>query len=122
MAHTTQRMSAKEYQRMAAEKDIQAGICNYLRLKNIPYAVTDASLMVAKDGTKRRKVTTSGWPDVTAVLTGGQFLGIETKTAKGVLSADQIACHKSITDMGGIVIVPRSLEDAMDALRRIGAF
>lgn len=109
-----ERMTAADYQKAAAENDIQAGICKYLAVKKIPHAVTDSSIVIARDGRPRRKVGTNGWPDVTAVLTGGQFLGIETKTAIGQLSADQIACHKTIRDAGGIVIVPRSIDDVRE--------
>jgi len=51
-----------------------------------------------------------GCADVIAVI-GGKFIGIEVKTPKGVLSADQILFQKRLENAGGVYIVARSIAD-----------
>lgn len=107
-----ERMTAAEFLRRSSEADIQKGITDLLRVCGLPYSVTDASLTFDDRGkVAGRAVTTDGWPDVTACLPAGRFLGIETKTADGKLRPAQIKVHAHITDQGGAVIIPRSVSD-----------
>lgn len=56
-----------------------------------------------------------GQSDIIAVI-NGQFIGIEVKTPKGVLSADQILFKKRLENAGGKYIVARSVADIKDIL------
>lgn len=106
-------MTADQYQKTALESQIQNAICQWLALKRIPYSVTDASLCRDRTGkfAAKRKVTTVGWPDVTACI-AGRFVAIEVKTAKGKLRDSQISCLEEIERNGGIVCVIRSFDEA----------
>lgn len=107
-----ERMTAAEFLRRSSEASIQSTICGLLGVCGLPYSVTDASLTFDDSGkVMGRAVTCDGWPDVTGCLPGGRFLGIETKTADGKLRPAQIKVHAHITDQGGAVIVPRSVDD-----------
>lgn len=73
-----------------------------------------------------------GSPDLVGILpvvieprhvgrTLGVFVGVEVKSARGRVSADQAAWHRVATDRGGLIIVARSPEEAgmaIDAWRR----
>ncbi len=50
----------------------------------------------------------------------GRFLSIEVKHGRGVESADQRAWRALIRELGGIAIVARSAEDALEQLRAEG--
>lgn len=57
----------------------------------------------------------AGLPDL-VVCYRGLFIGMEVKTATGVVSARQRYVHRLIRAAGGIVVVPRSLADALVVL------
>lgn len=62
-----------------------------------------------------RKITfgEKGASDIMLVVRG-RFVGIETKAASGRVSDDQKAWRDKVLAAGGIYIVARCLEDAMD--------
>lgn len=95
-----------------SEAEIQATICQWLDLMKLPYSVTDASIVIAKDGKPRRKVKT-GWPDITSCIPGGRLWAIECKTLKGNLRDSQIAILKQLAEIGALVTIARCLEDVM---------
>src|SRR5262249_40744882 len=87
----------------------------------IPFSVTDAALVFEERGkVAGRAVLSDGWPDVTGVLAGGRFLGVETKSLDGRLRPSQIACHAALRASGALVIVPRSVEDFARLLSEAG--
>lgn len=47
----------------------------------------------------------------------GVFLGVEVKAAKGRVSEDQHRWHTVARDRGALVVVARSVDDALAALR-----
>jgi hypothetical protein len=57
-----------------------------------------------------------GMPDIGGVLIDGRSLGIEVKTATGRQSSEQIAYQKMMTKFGGLYIVARSADDALNQL------
>ena len=85
-------------------------------------------------------MTTNGTPDILACIpvtvdvavadgiglageerTFGLFVGIETKTPSGGdPSPIQRHRHQQIRDAGGVVIVPRSVQEAIAALKALG--
>lgn len=102
------------YLASASEKQIQSAICQYLALKSIPFAVTDAAIVPTEKGARQR--VTTGWFDVTACF-GGRFVGIEVKTATGKLRDSQRELHGRVERAGGLVIVARCVDDVMRILK-----
>lgn len=60
----------------------------------------------------------AGVPDIIACI-NGKFIGIEGKTATGVVSKLQEHHLKLIKEAGGITIVARSVEDVKQHLARL---
>ncbi|HXG66958.1 MAG TPA: VRR-NUC domain-containing protein [Blastocatellia bacterium] len=110
-------MKAAEFNRQASEAAIQAAICELLNLKRIPFSVTDSSRVIGQDGKlRRRKVSTEGWPDITACLPGGRLLAIEVKSARGRLRASQKFVLDKLRNQGALVVVAKDVEAVMAAL------
>jgi hypothetical protein len=57
-----------------------------------------------------------GMPDITGMLPGGRFLGIEVKTATGKQSDNQKAFQARCDKEGGLYILARSLDDVTAVL------
>lgn len=94
------------------EAQIQRTICDWLGLVGVPYTVSDASLVTGSDGKPRRKVSTPGWPDITACL-NGRLWAIECKTLTGRLRDSQRAVLKQLADNGALITIARCLEDVV---------
>lgn len=60
-----------------------------------------------------------GCPDILGLLKSGQFLGIEVKKPKGVLSVEQHRFLDRIKQNGGIGIVVTCLEDLINQLKGV---
>lgn len=60
----------------------------------------------------------AGLPDL-IVCYRGLFLGIEVKTATGVVSARQVYVHTLIRNAGGVVMVARTVSEVSALLDRI---
>lgn len=89
------------------EAFIQKKITDYLDLRNIVYAVTDAAL-VETEGGRRQLVRPAGWPDITALLPfTGRLWGIEAKSAKGKQREAQSDMQALIEASGGLYTVAR---------------
>lgn len=58
-----------------------------------------------------------GSPDLIGCMRG-EFIGFEVKTARGVVSDDQARWHEHARSHGARVYVVRSVEEAIDALKR----
>ena len=70
----------------------------------------------ARDGAGRLvRFGTPGAPDIMAIV-GGQFVGLEVKSARGKLSKRQEAWRKACEAAGGIYRVCRSVDDALAAI------
>lgn len=68
-----------------------------------------------------------GWPDIQilwrnprALSNWGVLICIELKTQNGVLSREQIRCHRAIHEAGGVAYMCRSIEAVESALRMSG--
>ena len=58
-----------------------------------------------------------GSPDIIGMLPNGQFLGVECKIGRDILSLKQREFHQKITDNGGMVVVAHdSVDDLLNAL------
>lgn len=96
------------------EKDIQSAIIEYLRLKryivfkhhSTGFAVREGKLAPFRYGDR-------GIADIIACSPTGQFVAIEVKTSKGVVSDDQAAFIRGVLHNKGIALVARSLDDVM---------
>ena len=107
--------------RYSTESEIQASILEYLtrcssiawanRLSSGKFKVTD------KAGTRWIQAGWVGAPDIIAMTTRGQFVGIEVKAWNGVASAEQIAFLQAVRAGGGIGVIARSVDDGINALR-----
>jgi len=65
---------------------------------------------------------TPGAPDLTGILgPGGRLLSIETKASDGVVSEEQANYHAMIQKYGGLVCVVRSIEEAREWMKGVGA-
>jgi len=74
-----------------SERSIQRRIEEYLTNRDIVWSRTDCS-HYGNGMPYNHKVTRHGWPDITACYCGW-FLGIEVKSATGVVSEAQKICH-----------------------------
>mgnify|MGYP007071605163 CR=1 FL=1 len=57
-----------------------------------------------------------GVPDIIGILPGGQFLGIECKSATGTQSVEQCAFQAQCKSIGGVYVLARSVDDVVKAL------
>jgi hypothetical protein len=88
------------------EKLVQGEIARWLMSKGVILAITDAGVLYgASCGIPK------GWPDITGVLPGGKFIGVECKAAKGRQSPAQEELQHRILHMGGYYILAHSLDE-----------
>lgn len=59
-----------------------------------------------------------GSGDALGILQGGRFLAIETKTARGQLRPEQIAFRAMVERRGGLYVLARSVDDAVEEVDR----
>lgn len=78
--------------------------------------MTDASVPFVNGRPRRAKVSEPGWPDITGILPGGRFLGIEVKSKYGRLRPVQKKVLQELQDSGGLVFVAKSVDDVREAL------
>lgn len=107
---------------MALEKEIENSILEYLNMRNVfawkvktmgTYDVTE------KKFRKPSKYYTKGQPDISAILPGGRYLGLEVKSALGRLSIHQKIFLERIKDAGGVSAVVRSVDDVEALLKEL---
>ena len=98
------------------EKDIQAAICSYLRLRghffwrNNTVGVYDAK---RKTYRKTQKYGLVGLPDI-LLLSEGNLIGIEVKSEKGKQSAAQKEIEKMFLENGAAYVLARTVDDVME--------
>jgi hypothetical protein len=96
------------------EAMIQRAILDYLQwysLKNKVYFFRSGAGHVALESGRRFKTGKPGCPDITVCGAGGQFIGVEVKTATGRQSASQKKAEAEILAAGGRYELCRSLDD-----------
>jgi hypothetical protein len=101
--------------RRKPEAKIQKEIVRWLVQHGAVVAITDAGAL-SKFGLGAKCGIPVGWPDITACLPGGRFLGVECKAPKGVQSEAQVRFQIAVEKRGGIYILARSLAELVVAL------
>ena len=97
------------------ERAVQKAVLAWLRTQGALVAVTDAGAAY-RAGAFFGDAIPAGWPDITGLLPGGRFIGIECKAARGRQSAVQKAMERKIRSRNGIYILARSVEDVQNGL------
>jgi len=103
-------------EKMRKETDIQAAICEYLKIKG--YFFTRINTTPIFDQKSRRyralpKYTMPGFPDI-LILKEGLAISCEVKSEKGVQSANQKEFQKRFELAGGAYFVARSVGDVQE--------
>lgn len=102
----------------ASENSIRKAISEFLDLRFVIHAVTDARLVKTPAGWTRC-VYPAGWPDITAVLPiTGQVWAIEVKSETGELRDSQREMLPQIEATGGVVTVARDVFPVRDLINR----
>jgi hypothetical protein len=98
------------------EAKVQAQIVAWLLSKGAIVAITDAGSL-AKLGLGISTGVPTGWPDITACLPGGRFLGVECKAPEGRQSTAQIKFQVMIEKRGGLYVLAHSVVELVAKLR-----
>jgi hypothetical protein len=123
---------ARENVFMGLEKNLQNeifkkyGSLPWLKIwrTNTGNAVGLSFIMAAKklgyipDNLPVTKYGVSGYPDITGIIKGGKFLAIEVKSLTGKQTTEQKLWEKIITQMGGVYILARKIED-LETINRL---
>lgn len=100
------------------EAQIQRSICKVLDMHGVIYSVTDASRSFTPNGEVRAKVR-KGWPDITAILSGGKALMIECKSEKGKLRPEQKIMLDRLEKQGALTLIARSGHEVYEFLQSL---
>lgn len=92
------------------EREIQADILQFCRLKGWPYDCPTFG--------KKTRVSI-GRPDIIIALPGGKTAWVEVKMPKGLLSAEQATYLGRLGVLGHNIIVPTSAKEAIDWLKSL---
>lgn len=102
------------------EKDIQAQIVAYLKIKGIEHTVTNADRTWGKGGGVRQSKVVKGWPDISGVLPVkvaglkvGLALYVEVKTRNGTIKPEQRETLNSLANAGAACVLARDVEDVV---------
>ena len=99
------------------ESKVQKAIAAYLRSLGAVVAITDAGIL-NKMGLGMSCGIPTGWPDITACMPGGRFLGVECKAPKGRQSVEQKNMQTQIELSCGLYILARSLDELKAELHK----
>jgi hypothetical protein len=95
------------------EKKVQKEIACWLLSRGVIAVVTDAGVLYGMSCG-----IPPGWPDLTGIMPGGRFVGVECKAAKGRQSEDQKEVQRIIGRLGGLYILAHSLDELKAELRK----
>jgi len=104
------------------ESEIQKDILDYLKAKGYTHWRSYVGPIVRGGHGGRRpqfsKNPMAGYPDVTGFLLNepNQMFCMEIKTKKGIVSDEQIKWHKLLIEHGVIVMIPKSVEEAINTM------
>lgn len=102
--------------RQTPERDILAAIRVYLRQRHVTHwRVPTTGQVSSHTASGFQHNPARGMPDLLCIL-GGQFLGIEVKTATGRLRPAQVAFRDAVHHAGGLYLVARSVDDVQRLL------
>ena len=102
--------------RRQPERAVQKACLVELHRLGALVAVTDAGA-AHRAGAYFGDAIPAGWPDITGLLPGGKFIGVECKAKRGRQSPAQKDMQEEITRRGGIYVLARSAEDLKEALK-----
>ena len=105
--------SPRARRRGKPEAVVQKAIAVWLMKQGAVVAITDAGIL-NRMGLGMGCGIPAGWPDITACLHNGRFLGVECKAAKGRQRPDQMTVQQRIEDNGGWYILANSLESFLE--------
>jgi len=100
------------------EQVLQKAILVRLHRRGCLATVTDAGA-AHKAGGFFGSCVTAGWPDITGMLPGGRFIGIEVKSPKGRQSTLQKMVERAIRGRGGLYVLARSCDDVEAAIAEV---
>ena len=92
------------------ERAVQKAVVLWLRAHGAMVAVTDAGAAY-RAGAFFGDAIPAGWPDITGLLPGGRFIGVECKAPGGRQSLVQRNMEQEVRRRGGIYLLARSVED-----------
>jgi len=101
--------------RRKPERAVQKACLAWLRAHGALVAVTDAGAAY-RAGSFFGDAIPPGWPDITGLLPGGRFIGVECKAKRGRQSAAQKDMAEEIRRRGGIYVLARDVEDLRKAI------
>jgi len=97
------------------ERAIQKAVVRWLRFHDCLVAVTDAGAAY-KAGAFFGDGLPAGWPDITALLPNGRFIGVECKSKRGRQSPAQKLMELEIRKRNGIYVLAYGVEDVRRAI------
>ena len=97
------------------EAKVQKAIIAWLLEHKVVLAITDAGTLARHFGISCG--IPRGWPDITGVVRGGRFIGVECKAPSGRQSKDQQAVERAIRGNGGHYCLAQSVEDVKNYFR-----
>jgi hypothetical protein len=99
------------------ENDIQKAILDYLTLRGIFHYKQNTAGIYKQSTGSYIPSPSIGAPDIVCVIKG-RYVGIEVKTPDGRQSAHQKAFHESLSAAGGVYILARSMDAAIEAVEK----
>jgi len=104
-----------------SERELQRAIIHAIELSGLghPIRMNAGTMWAANKSTGKAapyRVGEAGTPDILVMLTQGQVVWFEVKTAKGKLQPSQVAWHERARGMGHAVFIVRSQQEALAAL------
>ena len=103
------------------ERAVQRAVVLWLRAQGALVAITDAGAAY-RAGAFFGDSLPAGWPDITGLLSGGRFIGVECKAPGGKQSPAQEAMEQEIRRRNGIYVLAQGVDDVekgiADATRR----
>ena len=105
----------------AQEADVVEQVMGMLDRRGIFHAKTDSSRYFVDGQWRAPKINVAGWPDITAVLPDGRFLGIECKRKGEKARKSQIWCAKTVRFNRAVYLVVDEVESMEEELDRLVA-
>lgn len=101
------------------EKDIQAAILQYLRLRNVFAWRNNSGMQLIPNkggGMRAIRIGLPGSADILGIMPDGRFLAIEVKRPGKMPTDEQRAFLGQIEANGGVAVVAHSVDDVISLL------
>lgn len=107
-------------EKVRAEREIQKEILNFLKNNSVLHWRQNSGMVPIGGGNRFIRLGAKGLPDICVIMPPhGKFVGLEVKTRVGKVNPNQKDFAMRLTNLGGYYFVVRSLEDAVNALRKV---